>query len=566
MLVVALFALADPVIEYRQATRAGERLLRVAGEVATRLDDGADPDEVADAIGASAATRVVIVDEAHHIVGDTGGEAARRPDAFVDALMARDPIETEHTALTVQGAEWVVAIVHASQGRTVYAARPAALVYAERDNMRELIVIASVIAFLLTLLLATAVVRRFARPIEELTRAADALADGNLTVRVRSQRTDELGRLGRSVDRMADQLEERLAAVRAEGARLRVVLDGMVEAVFVTDRNGHIVMTNRAIETLLGREVRGRTVVEAVRSTELLETVWAALEGERSQVEFAATVGDEERTLVAQVSPLPEQAGVVAVLHDVTDLKRADRVRRDFVANASHELRTPLTAIRGFAETLRDGAARDPDTAKRFLDTILKHSSRLQRIVNDLLALSRAESADERVALKAIDVVEIASGVVSGLEAPAAAQQMKIVLEAPAERRPLALADEWGLDQVLVNLVDNALKYGKKGGQVTVRVREDDANVWLEVADDGPGIPAKYLERIFERFYRVDKGRSREVGGTGLGLAIVKHLVHGMGAEITVASKVGEGTTFKVRMNRAPANEQTDDTSVDAIV
>jgi two-component system phosphate regulon sensor histidine kinase PhoR len=274
--------------------------------------------------------------------------------------------------------------------------------------------------------------------------------------------------------------------------------------------------------------------------------VQAALRGQASSVELE--VGSRHRRqLIGRVVPLPQRAGAVVVLHDVTERKQADQVRRDFVANASHELRTPLTAIRGFAETLRDGAFEDPAVSRRFLDTILDHTRRLERLTQDLLELSRLESKSDRLPLQPVDMRAVAGRVVQGLAVAASERQVDLAME-PALHDAIANADERALDQVLVNLVDNAVKYTPEGGKVWVRIVPDTEWAAIEVGDTGPGIAAHHLPRIFERFYRIDAGRAREVGGTGLGLAIVKHLVQRMGGQVSVESTVGKGTTFRVKL------------------
>ena len=420
-----------------------------------------------------------------------------------------------------------------------------------RDELTWGLALAAAVTFAIGLLFR----ERASQPIADLTRVADELADGKLGARARANRDDELGRLGQALDRMANQLGARIARLRAEEARLAAMLEGMVEAVFVTDATGRIVRTNRAFEVLVSAPVGGRTIVEAIRSAELHEAVMRALGGSPAAVDLDVKLAGEVRTLSAQISPLPEKGGVVAVLHDVTDLKQTDKIRRDFVANASHELRTPLTAIRGYAETLAGGVD-DAETEKRFAETILRHTIRLQRIVDDLLALSRAESLELSLELGPVDVREIVREAVSATEAQALSKEIAVRVDVPDDL-PRALTSPWALDHVLVNLVDNAVKYTPEGGLVVVRARADEQAVILEVSDTGPGIPASSRERVFERFYRVDKGRSRERGGTGLGLAIVKHLVSRMQGEVTLDTGPGRGTTFRVRLPRVPAGRVT---------
>jgi two-component system phosphate regulon sensor histidine kinase PhoR len=383
-------------------------------------------------------------------------------------------------------------------------------------------------------------------PIRDLTDATDALRRGDFKRRVRSNREDEIGALGGAIDRMADQLDERYHAIRREEARLRTILDAMVEAVLVTDAHGRIVMTNAALARLTKDSLEGLTPIEAIRSPALHEAVQSATRGNPSSLELEIGA----RSITAHVAPLPKRQGVVAVLHDVTDLKLADAVRRDFVANASHELRTPLTAIRGFAETLLDGAIEDERMSRRFVGNIAENSKRLHRIVEDLLALSRAESPESPIELGPIDVVLAAAHVLRGLTQQASQKRLQLILEGAGQKLE-ARAEARALDQVLLNLVENAVKYTPDGGRVSLAVRTNEGRVVIEVSDSGPGIPRKHLDRIFERFYRVDKGRARAQGGTGLGLSIVRHLVTRMEGEVSVASRVGKGSTFRVSLKLA---------------
>jgi two-component system phosphate regulon sensor histidine kinase PhoR len=430
----------------------------------------------------------------------------------------------------------------------------AAVVMALAFEDARLALIAGGVGVAIALLVGELLTRAIGGPLREMTEASEALRGGDLSMRVRSRGTDELGALGNAIDGMADQLVERFDEARREEGRLRTILDSMSEAVFVTDAEGAIVLTNAALTRLAGGRVEGRTAIEAIRSPELHAAVRRAItKGVGAEVELELVTQRAGRSIRAQVAPLPKRQGVVAVLHDVTELKRADAVRRDFVANASHELRTPLTSIRGFAETLLDGALADERTAQRFVGHIGENARRLERLVEDLLELSRAESPESKLELVRVDASALAAEVVGGAEQRALEKRVALALEVePAA----ASADRRALDQILLNLVDNAIKYTGEGGHVTVRVKEErvkgrDQRVVIEVEDDGPGIPAAHLDRIFERFYRVDKGRSRDQGGTGLGLSIVKHLVQRMGGEVSVESRVGHGSVFRVSLASA---------------
>ena len=341
---------------------------------------------------------------------------------------------------------------------------------------------------------------------------------------------------------MSDKKKKRGST--AEEARLLTILDSMVEAVYVTDAKGRVTLTNSALDDLMPKDVVGRRAKNVIKNDELKRAIRRARKkGVAGQVELEATIDGKDHAFHAQISPLPDGEGVVTVLHDVTQLRATDRIRRDFVANASHELRTPLTAIRGFTETLRAGAMNDAEAGGRFLDIILKHTLRLQALVADLAALSRAESPDHKLEVEPVDVQAVVVDVVRGLTTKAAQRDVQLVLQ-PAEADTWALANERGLDQVMVNLIDNATKYAPAGSSVHVRLGRRSDHVRVEVHNPGPGIAKEHHERIFERFYRIDEGRSRDVGGTGLGLAIVKHLTLKMGGEVGVTSTSGEGVTF----------------------
>lgn len=547
-LILALLLLEDPLVEHRVTQLAQETVQGSIAAVETQLGAGVAPDHVADLVGAETGTRVTIL-HGDRVIGDTGldghelDDAARDVvhreayDAFLEGRATPRRVSGKHVAFARHG-DFVIQVV-----------RSTALSDRVHATVRELLVLGGVMAVLIAILLTLVLGRMLIEPARELTRTADALAAGDLTARTRSDRDDELGAIGRALDRMADQLVDRLDTLRSEQDRLRTILNSMVEAVFVTDSLGRIVATNEALDQLVERDVRGRTAMEAIRSPELHEAVRAARKGEARHVEFEIKLDDEVRAFSGHVAPLQEGAGVVAVLHDVSRLRETDRLRRDFVANASHELRTPLTAIRGFAETLRDGAIDDPSAARRFLDVILRHTLRLQALVGDLTALSRAESPDQTLELEPVDVAAATVEVVRGLQSKAEQRHVQLIFEPPDEAL-LVEANGRALDQVLINLVDNAIKYTPEGTSVRVRTRATESAVILEVNNPGPPIAPQHLERVFERFYRIDEGRSRDVGGTGLGLSIVKHLCMQMGAEVRARSTADEGTTFSVHLRR----------------
>ncbi|MFT3835388.1 MAG: ATP-binding protein [Myxococcaceae bacterium] len=330
---------------------------------------------------------------------------------------------------------------------------------------------------------------------------------------------------------------------------LRAVVEGMSDAVWITDADGVVVQHNAALKELLftGTELNGKQPIELIRSAELAEAVGRACKENLPSMLEVEIQGIRPRTLSVHVSALGrELGGSAAVFFDETELRHLETVRKDFVANVSHELRTPITAIRGYAETLQSGALSQPDTASKMIDIIHRQSERLSALVEDLLEISRLESKELALASAPVEVNRAAQRAIETVRPKAEARRISIFTRLPV---PLTVkGDERGVEQVLLNLLDNAVKYTPPGGEVTLagKALEDGVELWVK--DTGVGIEPKHQPRIFERFYRVDKGRSREMGGTGLGLSIVKHLVNAMGGEVRVESTPGSGSTFFVTL------------------
>ncbi len=396
-----------------------------------------------------------------------------------------------------------------------------------------------------TLLLSRSVIA----PIRGLTSVVQRMVAGDLSVRTSLDREDELNHLGEAINDVAKQMETTLREQRRESIRLHTLLNGMQDGVCLTDGGGQIALSNRAFDELFATDATGRPIVDVIRHDGIRKSVWSALGGADTvdTVEMASPDGDD-RSLFVQASALAEEGGAVIMIHDVTPLRRADRIRRDFVANASHELRTPLTAIRGFAETLRDGAIDNPEQARRFVDVIIRNAMRLQVVADDLLHLSKAEAKTQDFDLGPVKLQDVLVDL--GETFSEQAKQRGVLFDATLDGQPVAFSNAVALDHILVNLINNAFKVSRAGDTVTVRCYEQESVVHIDVSDRGPGIPEKHLSRIFERFYRVDRGRAADGGGTGLGLAIVKHLAERIGAKLDVKSTVGKGSTFSIRLPR----------------
>lgn len=362
--------------------------------------------------------------------------------------------------------------------------------------------------------------------------------------------SDDPTALAQTVQRTAADAKE----LGRKLAVLRAVIDGMREGVWITSEDGTVVEHNNALKELLytGQQIVGQRPLELLRSAELQRAVeQACREGRASNLELNVE-GVRPAVLSVHVSPLGrELGGSAAVFFDVTELRRLEKVRKDFVANVSHELRTPITAIRGYSETLQAGALKDPDNAPKMVDIIHRQSERLSELVEDLLELSRLESRQIQLAEQPVDLSEAARQAIETVRPKAQARGTQLVLQiAPGTR---VLGDQRAVEQIVLNLVDNAVKYTPPNGHVWVSAQPLDGNIEVTVRDDGPGIEPKHLPRIFERFYRVDKGRSRDMGGTGLGLSIVKHLVTAMKGDVRVESGARGGSTFYVQLPPAPA-------------
>jgi two-component system phosphate regulon sensor histidine kinase PhoR len=373
----------------------------------------------------------------------------------------------------------------------------------------------------------------------------------------RSETDDELGELSRSFRSMSTELEQRVATLAADRNKVLAILASMVEGMVAVDREDRIVHMNAAAAHILRTDADrsvGRRVWETTRVRDVPRILAEARETERecrAEVKLESSANPTFVELFA--SPLSgaagENVGAVVVLHDVTELRRLEGVRRDFVANVSHELKTPLTAIRGFVETVLDDEAMPRDVERRFLGRIREQTARLSALVQDLLTLARIEAAEERPELVEVDLVRSLSESVERFALLAERKQISLTAEMP-DGAALVRADEEGLRQIAGNLLDNAIKYTPAGGSVRVRLAARDGEFVVEVVDTGIGIEPRDLERIFERFYRVDKARSRELGGTGLGLAIVKHLALTYEGSVSVESTPAKGSTFRVHLPR----------------
>ncbi len=381
--------------------------------------------------------------------------------------------------------------------------------------------------------------RHLTRPLKSLVQASERVASGDFETAVRLRETDEWQELGRSFNAMTTELKAVFADLKRRKEELDLIIASMQEGVLFLDRQGKIVLANESMKKLLGQEApQGKYFWEVIRLTPFVELVRNVREGKRG---LTADLNWGAKRILCQASYLPLQDGVVVTFSDVSEAYRLAQIKKDFVLNVSHELRTPLTAIRGYAETLEAEVSAEQKT---YVETILRHTDRLNKIVADLLTLSSLEEKGAELEVQEVRLPELAEAILKIFESKAKDKNLTLRLTAD-QSLPAIQADPFRLEQVLVNLVDNAVKYTEKGS-VEVRLKKAAGEVVIEVADTGIGIPAEARERVFERFYVVDKSRSRNLGGTGLGLSIVKHIVVQHGGRIELDSTPGAGSVFRV--------------------
>jgi two-component system phosphate regulon sensor histidine kinase PhoR len=450
-----------------------------------------------------------------------------------------DSVYAARLASAPDGAAWVVRL-----------ARPVQSFAAVRGSLVRVELVAAVVAGLVAWAISAWFTRSLFRPLSRLIAAADHLAAGGAWRPIEVPDAGDLATLGRALERIARTNERQVAAIAAERDHLRATVASMREGVLVVGRDAVPELVNPAFRALFGivADAEPRDVLDLAREPRLGDLVAGVLRsGQPAGLEIERHE-PSPRTVALHASPLaspdPGRAGAVLLARDLSERERLHQIRRDFVANVSHELKTPLAAIRGYAETLVDGAVEEPETARRFSARILDQCRRLGELLDDLLTLSRLESTEPFRATAPVELAELAAEAVDLVAERAAARRVAVTL---AAAEPLTVdGDAEGLLRLLSNLLDNAVKYNREGGAVEVRLTRDDGLARLEVRDEGIGIPPAHLPRIFERFYRVDRGRTREEGGTGLGLAIVKHVAQAHGGRVEVTSEPGRGSTFRV--------------------
>ena len=516
-------------------------------------------DREADALGGLVSARVTLIDRAGAVVGDSAedgpaladmGNLGNRPEVVMARETGFGMVRRDSTPVNDPLLYSAVAVSHPSVA-FLRLALPLTAVDEQLDTVSRATGLGLVAALAGALGIAWLVSAVISRRVSAIAVAAQRYASGEATPTGRDHGSDELGTLARALDHTARALGRRVEELSSQQTRTQAILGGMIEGVLVVDDAGRVQIANESLQRMLDIDdpPRGRRYVELIRHPEVTRLLTSAAAGEEAPQHEVTLNTDPPRVLLASARSFTTEAerGVALVLHDVTEFRRADRVRQDFVANVSHELRTPLTAIKGGIETLLDESA-DPQS-RRFLEIISRNTARMERLVSDLLRLARLDAGQEVANLTACSTPSLFTSLGDELAPLAEGKTQRIVSEV-GDGAQTVMADPAKLQDAVRNLLENALNYGRPGSVIDLSATAADDRVRIAVADRGPGIPDTDLPRVFERFYRVDRARTRDPGGTGLGLAIVKHLVGLHGGTVRAANRDGGGSVFTIELPR----------------
>jgi two-component system, OmpR family, phosphate regulon sensor histidine kinase PhoR len=507
--------------------------------------------EIAAQEGQAAGARATIIDASGNVLADSESDPAQmenhahRPE-FAAALAGKTG-ENERRSATV-GIPFLY-VAAPFYGGAVRLAYPLSDIDAVQAQVRRRLFWGSALACFIALLIAAGASMWMSRRLQSIVDVAARIEGGDLKARVHDTPLDEIGRVAAAIDKTAQQVERSFAAVRTSQRQLETLLNSMQDAVIAVSPDGLVRWANQPMDRLVPQHTRlNAPVVETIRDPDFLATVNAAMTTKDAKTARATSIVPG-RAFDVTAAPLPD-GGVVAVLRDLTETERVEKTRRDFIANVSHELRTPLTSIQGYTETLLDTIQEESASTREFLEIIRKNTVRMARLTEDLLTLARVESGETRFETEPVPPLELLHDAEESFREIARGQGVDLQImdsrngSGPLESLPQVLADREAIHQVFSNLIDNAMKYGRGGGRVELGARAAQRGIDFYVRDFGAGISSEHLPRLFERFYRVDKARSRESGGTGLGLAIAKHIMRAHGGTIRAESELNHGSVF----------------------
>jgi two-component system, OmpR family, phosphate regulon sensor histidine kinase PhoR len=492
--------------------------------------------------GQAAGARATVVDSAGKVLADSEADPAStedhsQPQEIQSALAGNIGVDERRSRTIGIPFLYVAAPISGGAVRLSY---PLSDVDASSQRVHRALLRGSLIAFVVVMIGAGTAAQYTARRLQRIVKFAERIAAGDLTARIAARSVDEIGQVAVALDKTARKLEDSFVAVQRSQHQLETLLNSMQDAVIAVDVQGRVQWANRGMDRLVPQRTRlNAPVVETVRDPQFLAAVRNATEGQMFASARAASIVPG-RSFDVTAAPMPG-GGAVAVLRDLTETERVEKTRRDFIANVSHELRTPLTSIQGYTETLLDSTTENGHV-REFLEIVRKNAARMSRLTEDLLTLARVESGEQRFDVEPTTPTELLDDAVESFREIARAQGIELTIE-EAVATPVQ-ADREAIHQVFSNLIENAIKYAPSGGRILVGARACERGVEFFVRDFGPGIASEHLPRLFERFYRVDKARSRESGGTGLGLAIAKHIVLAHSGTIRAESELNHGSTF----------------------
>jgi two-component system, OmpR family, phosphate regulon sensor histidine kinase PhoR len=490
----------------------------------------------------AAGARATVIDPTGQVLADSETDAKsmenhRSRKEFMAALAGNIGVD-ERRSQTI-GVPYLYVAVPVSGG-AVRMAYQLSDVEAASQRIHRALLLGSLIAFVIVMLLAALAAHYTARRLQRILRFAERVSAGDLTARISATSLDEIGQVATALDKTARRVEESFLAVQTSQRQLETLLNSMQDAVIAVGADGRVQWANRGMERLVPQRTRlNAPVVETVRDPQFLAAVRDATEGKKIASARAGSIVPG-RSFDVTAAPLPG-GGAVAVLRDLTETERVEKTRRDFIANVSHELRTPLTSIQGYTETLLDGTSENGHVHE-FLEIVRKNAARMSRLTEDLLTLARVESGEQRFDPQPTAPAELLNDAEESFREVVRGQDMELTIETSLDT-PVN-ADREAIHQVFSNLIENAMKYASSGKRILLGARSVERGVEFYVRDFGPGIPSEHLPRLFERFYRVDKARSRESGGTGLGLAIAKHIVLAHSGVIRAESELNHGSEF----------------------
>jgi len=580
LLVIVLELYLSDVIKKSYIAKLKESLIIQARLIAGQIPSLPDNlDDFCSRYKEKTGARVTIIDNSGKVLGDSDEVSDKmenhggRPEV-IDAGISGIGSATRFSNTVKKDLFYLAVALNGTGGKGfIRLSVPLDDVVTAVDSIRTRIIIASLLALFIVIVIGLLQTRSITKSIEDITSFSQDVTAGKSSKRLFLREKGELGELGNNISNMAQELDRRLKQAESEKAVIEAILDNMTDGLILADTKGRIVLSNAAIKNFFGIEsgIEGKTLIEVFRKAELIDLIEGVVTGNEKISREIAVTYPKELYLMVNASPFcsydrsGDILGVILTVHDITRLKKLEDIRKDFVANVSHEIRTPIAAIKGFSETLLEGALDDKENAQKFLETIRNNSERLNSLVSDLLTLSRIELGDVKIEKTDIIPESVIDAVFATLREKAEQKGLYLKKEISPGIQEIR-ADRDRLIQILLNLVDNGIKFTEEGG-VTVKVQiskpkiqnHEDKNsslvtdplstgdfVEISVEDTGIGIPRKHLNRIGERFYRVDRARSRDLGGTGLGLAIVKHLVKAHGWDMKIESAEGKGTTVRL--------------------